>query len=101
MTLNNEYFKIIKSAGFSGINCLFDGQITLKANSPFTIKEDFFDRVDWAIQAALNNNLIVVNIHHFEEIFSDPTSYKEKLYGMCEKLLIAIKITLMMLFLKC
>ena len=87
VTLNNEYFKIIKSAGFSGVRLPVRWSNHTKANSPFTIKENFFDRVDWAIQAALDNNLaIVVNIHHFEEIFSDPTSYKEKLYSMWKQI---------------
>ena len=48
--------------------------------------ENFFIRVDWAIQAALDNNLaIVVNIHHFEGV-PDPTNYKEKLFSMWKQI---------------
>ena len=79
MTLNNEYFKIIKSAGFSELDCLSDGQITPKQIHLLQLKKIFLIE-DWAIQAALDNNLaIVVNIHHFEEIFNQQTIRKNSL----------------------
>ena len=48
-----------------------------QANAPFSIDENF-KRVDWAVQNALDNDLaVVINIHHFEEIFSDPLAFKQ------------------------
>ena len=52
-----------------------------------SIDENFFKRVDWAVQNALDNDLaIVINIHHFEEIFSDPLAFKQKLLSLWEQI---------------
>ena len=87
VTLEAEYFQIIKSAGFSGVRLPVRWSHHTQANSPFTIDENFFKRVDWAVQNALDNDLaIVINIHHFEEIFSDPLAFKQKLLSLWEQI---------------
>ena len=44
--------------------------------APYTIDPDFFARVDWAVKQALSRRLVVVlNMHHYDEIFADSTAH--------------------------
>jgi endoglucanase len=48
-------------------------------SAPYTIDEAFFERIDWAVEQALSRDLlVVVNMHHYEEIFSKPSEHEER-----------------------
>ncbi len=43
--------------------------------APYTITPDFFKRIDQVVDQALSRGLVVVlNIHHYEEMMQDPTT---------------------------
>ena len=54
-----EYFQIIKSAGFSGVRLPIRWSNHTQANSPFTNDENFYKRVEWAVQNALDNDEVL------------------------------------------
>ncbi|MAV16212.1 MAG: endoglucanase [Candidatus Marinimicrobia bacterium] len=83
VTLDKSFFEIIKSAGFTGVRLPVRWSNHTLIDSPFTINKSFFERVDWAIENSFNNDLAVVfNIHHFEEMASNPIAQKQKLLSI-------------------
>ena len=79
VVLTNEYFDLVKQAGFDSIRLPVRWSAHAMTNAPYTIDADFMQRVDWAISNALSRNLpIVLDIHHFMEAYTDPNGQKEK-----------------------
>jgi endoglucanase len=87
VTLKAEYFKTIKDAGFASVRLPVRWSAHAKADAPYTIDTKFAERVDWAIDQALANKLnIVVNVHHYDEIFADPDKHLPRLIGLWEQI---------------
>ncbi|MBO6794059.1 MAG: glycoside hydrolase family 5 protein [Balneolaceae bacterium] len=79
VTLEPQFFELIKAAGFSSVRIPIRWSAHTTADAPFTIDETFFARVDWAIEQALDNDLmVIINIHHYEEIFEQPVQERDK-----------------------
>src|SRR3954451_6935267 len=67
VTLKDAYFKAIKQAGFDTVRLPVNWAAHAAAEAPFTIDAKFAERIDWAIDQALANQLnIIVNIHHYD-----------------------------------
>jgi endoglucanase len=84
-TLSEKHFEMAASAGFDHVRLpvRFTTLERSDPKPPYTIKEEFFQRVDWAIEQALAKKLsIIVDVHHFEEIHKDPQPNKERLYAL-------------------
>lgn len=79
VVLRQEYFRIIKDAGFDAVRIPIRWSTHAAADSPFTIDITFFNRIDWAILKARNNHLcVIINIHHYEEIMQNPAEHKNR-----------------------
>ena len=79
VVLTNEYFDLIKQAGFNSIRLPVRWSAHAMTNAPYTIAPEFLQRVDWAVSNALSRNLpVVLNIHNFTEAYTDPNGQKEK-----------------------
>ncbi len=79
ITLEERYFQLLKDAGFSGIRLPIRWSTHAQTFAPFKIDKIFFDRIDWAVEQALDRGMaIVINMHHYEEIYVDPASHKER-----------------------
>jgi endoglucanase len=88
-TISEKHFQMAKAAGLDHVRLpvRFSTAARSDANPPYTIKPEFFARVDWAIDQALANKLsIIVDIHHFEEIHKDPNAQKARLYAFWEQI---------------
>ncbi len=73
--LKEEYFDEIAAAGFDSVRIPVRWSAHADESPPYRIDAKFFDRVDWAIDQALKRHLTaVVNMHHYDGIFDDPTS---------------------------
>jgi len=73
-TISEKHFQMAKSAGLDHVRLpvRFSTAARSDAKPPYTIKKEFFARVDWAIDQALANKLsIIVDVHHFEEIMKE------------------------------
>lgn len=82
-----EYFKIIKDAGFSSVRIPIRWSSHVSDNISFRIKDEFFSRIDDVINQALENNLIVIiNIHHFNELYKNPFKYEQRFYLLWEQI---------------
>ncbi len=87
VVLQASYFKEIASAGFNSVRLPVRWSAHALVDSPYTIDASFISRVDWAIQQAFNNNLLVVmDIHHYQELFSNPGEHKKRFLAIWEQL---------------
>ena len=81
--LRAEYFQLIRKAGFDSIRLPVRWSSRAGERFPYAIDESFFERVDWAIDQALEQGLVViVNVHHYEELMNDPGSHKERFLAL-------------------
>ena len=81
--LKKEHFEAIAEAGFDSVRIPIRWSVYADTEPPYLIKEKIFERVDWAIEQAVANDLVaVINIHHFEEIMADPEDQRERFNAM-------------------
>lgn len=87
LTLQDYYFEKIAWAGFNSVRLPIRWSAHAETEWPYSIDEDFFERIDWAIDQALSNSLaIIINIHHYEEIFENPDGEKERFLSIWEQI---------------
>jgi endoglucanase len=78
VTLQEEYFQLIKDAGFNSIRLPIRWSTHTDDKPPYTIDPNFLSRIDWAVKNALSRNLVLIfNTHNFYELYSDPNNKKE------------------------
>jgi endoglucanase len=79
VVLQEEYFDKIKQAGFDSVRIPVRWSAHAEKSPPYRIDPKFFERVDWAVRQALDRRLLVVlNMHHYDEIFKDPDGHRER-----------------------
>ncbi|MCB0729463.1 MAG: glycoside hydrolase family 5 protein [Ignavibacteriae bacterium] len=87
LKIKNEYFNLIKQAGFTSVRIPIRWSIHSSNKEPYKINDDFFLRIDEVINQALENNLIVIiNIHHFYKLFFNPNKFETKFYSLWDQL---------------
>lgn len=83
VTLKANYFETIKDAGFNSVRIPIRWSAHALQDPPYTIDRSFFKRVDWAIDQALSRNLaVVINVHHYLELNSEPTQHAARLAAL-------------------
>jgi endoglucanase len=87
VTLKEEYFKLIKQAGFDTVRIPISWSAHAQQSPPYTIEPDFFKRIDWVVKNALDNNLnAIINIHHYRELFSDPNNHSKRFIALWQQI---------------
>ncbi len=87
VTLKADYFRLIREAGFSHVRLPVKWSAHAAAAAPFAIDEAFAERVDWALdQAAANGLKVVLNVHHYSEMDTDPDRHLPRLIGLWEQI---------------
>lgn len=87
VVLQEEYFDLIRNAGFNSVRIPIRWSAHAAREAPYTIDPEFFARVDWAVEQALSRKLlVVVNMHHYEEIFEDPHGERERFIALWEQI---------------
>jgi endoglucanase len=85
--LKEEYFRAIKEAGFDSVRLPVKWSNHAQKEAPYKIDPKFFERVDWAIEQAKKNKLnIVVNVHHYNEMDSNPDEHLPRLVALWEQI---------------
>jgi endoglucanase len=86
-TLEEKYFQAVKDAGFNSVRIPVRWSTHAPAEPPYTIDPNFMKRVDWAVNCALSRNLpVMLNVHHYLELFDDPNSQKDKFLAIWQQL---------------
>jgi endoglucanase len=87
VTLEEEYFQLISNKGFDFIRVPIKWSAHAEVDSPYTIDTDFFERIDWVInQSTSRDLLVIINMHHYDEIFSEPADHRERFIGIWKQI---------------
>ena len=87
VTLKEEYFQIVKDAGFNSVRLPVRWSAHAMTEKPYTIEPNFMSRVDWAVKNALSRGLpVILNIHHYRESYSDPNGHKERFLALWKQI---------------
>ena len=87
--ISEAHFQMAADAGMDHVRLpvRFGAPDRTDSVSPYQIREEFFVKVDWAIDQALSRGLsIMVNVHHYDEMSQDPHAHKARLYSMWEQI---------------
>jgi endoglucanase len=83
LRLRERYFTEVRDAGFDTVRLPVKWSAHAGESSPYTISPALFERVDWAIGAALDRDLnIVVNVHHYDELNDAPQEQRHRFLGL-------------------
>lgn len=93
--LDATYFAIVADAGFSHVRLPISWDGYADTAPPFTIPDgddptvdhpdysNVWERVDWAIeQAAANGLIIIIDMHHYDAIHADPLAERDRFLAM-------------------
>lgn len=78
--IEDEYFEIIKKRGFDSVRIPIRWSAHISEKPPYDIDRNFLERVKHVVDRALENNLtVIINTHHFEELYQEPDKYGDVL----------------------
>lgn len=87
VVLKEEYFKLIKEAGFDSVRIPVRWSNHALAEAPYTIDPVFLARVDWAVDTALAYGLpVILNIHHYRELYTEPAAHRDRFMGLWKQI---------------
>lgn len=87
VTLTEEYFELIKTQGFNSVRLPIRWSTHASEYSPYNIETPFFERVKWAVDQVLSRDMLaVINIHHYEEMMTDPRDHKVRFLSLWKQI---------------
>ncbi len=76
VTLDERFFADVAAAGFDHVRIPIRFNAHALASAPFTVDEDFFRRVDWAVDQTTRRKMTaIIDFHHYEELMDDPDAH--------------------------
>ena len=85
----NDYFKRISELGFNSVRVPIRWDVPDRASqtSPYTVNPVFLTRIKTIVDNAIANKLyVIINMHHHEEIFTDPEKVKPRFLSQWEQI---------------
>ena len=87
VVIKEEYFDIIKQAGFNSIRLPVRWSGHALTEKPYTINPDFFKRVDTIVNWDISRNMpIMVNIQQYAELYTEPLAHKERFMALWKQI---------------
>ena len=99
VSLEEGDFARIAEAGFDHVRVPVSWAGYASETAPFTIPDgvdptvthpdydNIWERVDWVIeQAEANNLMVILNMHHYDEAHVDPEAHTDRIVGMWEQI---------------
>ncbi len=87
VTIEDEYFKLLKEGGFTSVRVPTSWSTNANIAAPYKIYDSFFRRIDWIVKKAVQNDLtIILNIHHYNELFEEPANHKTRFLALWEQI---------------
>lgn len=84
---DSSYFEEIANKGFKSIRIPARWSAHALEQAPYTIHQYFMDTIVWAVNQSLQQGLyVVLDMHHYEEMFEDPAAHKERYLAMWEQI---------------
>jgi endoglucanase len=92
VVLQERHFEMAAAAGLDHVRLPVRFSAHAGNDSPYTIDEKFFARVDWAIDQALARRLsIIVDLHHYEDLMKEPERHSERFLGIWSQIALRYK----------
>jgi endoglucanase len=86
------YFEEIADKGFSHIRMPIKWSDYALETAPYTVEPEFIDTIKAVVDMALEHELmIMINMHHYDEIFDDPAGHTERFLAIWDQISIAFK----------
>ncbi len=86
VVLKEAYFSHCRSLGFQSVRIPVRWSAHVDTAAPYAIDPKFFNRVKWAVDQALANDLrAIINVHHFEDLMSNPDKYSPVFLSIWEQ----------------
>lgn len=85
----NDYFERISKLGFNSVRVPIRWDVSERAmqTSPYTLNPVFLARIKTIVDNAIANKLyVIINMHHHEEIFTDPEKAKLRFLSQWEQI---------------
>jgi endoglucanase len=83
VTVKQPYLELIADAGFDSVRIPIRWSAHAATSAPYAIDATFAARVDEVVGWALAQNLTtIINIHHYDEIHSDPSGHKDRFLAL-------------------
>jgi len=87
MVLQEEYFQVIRDAGFDSVRIPIRWTAHAAEDPPYTIDPDFLSRIEWAVHQAVSRGLaVVVNFHHYDALHQSPESEETRFLALWEQI---------------
>ena len=87
LVIADEWMSIIRNAGFDHIRLPVRWSAHTGREAPYTIDPTFLARVDHVLDLALDADLgVILNVHHYEEMATDPLAHQERLEAIWRQL---------------
>ena len=81
--LNSSHFRTVAEGGFDSVRVPIRWSAHASASAPYTIDSEFFERIDWVVDQAKRNDLgVILDMHHYDEIFDDPDGHRGRFVEM-------------------
>jgi len=79
VTLEESYFKMLADSGFTSVRVPVRWTVSTSDEAPYEIDSTLLARVDWIIDNAIKNNLmVIVNQHHYNELYGNHDKYRDQ-----------------------
>ena len=87
VTIKEQYFNIAREAWFTSFRFPVCWSAHALTEKPYTIDPNFFARMDWVIFQAMQREVIViVTMHHYNELYKDPAGHKERFLAIWKQI---------------
>jgi endoglucanase len=87
VTIKEDYFDIIKAAGFNSVRIAVCWSAHALKEKPFTIDPVFFKRIDQVIgQATARGFTVILPMHHYNELYHDPAGHRERFLAIWKQI---------------
>jgi endoglucanase len=85
--LDAKHFEMAKGGGFDHVRLPVRFSAHALPIAPYTIDENFFSRVDWALDQAQKNGLnVILDLHHYEELMEEPDAHAARFIGLWQQI---------------
>jgi endoglucanase len=87
VTILPQYYNVAREAWFTSFRIPVCWSAHAMTQKPYTIDPNFFTRMDYVIYQAMQRSVIViVTMHHYNELYKDPAGQKERFLAIWKQI---------------
>lgn len=87
MKIEEWFFGIVRAGGFEHVRVPIRWSAHTANAVPFGVDPDFFTRIDDVVNQALAAGLkVLLDVHHYDEIFADPDSHEARFIAIWQQI---------------